>query len=163
MGRPFVVSDAGVTVVGATTLIFINPVAAPNFNLEFLRLEIGQSANATSAQQRMQVVTQVTAFPTLTSATPAKLRRADPNVSIIVGGTAGAAGTCGTNASAEGAGAKTTVWNAAFNVLDGYLWVPTPKDTLVMPAGSASGMGLYLPVAPGTLTNWAFAAVYDEV
>jgi hypothetical protein len=32
---------------GATTLIFVNPKAAPNFNLEFLRYWIGQSANAT--------------------------------------------------------------------------------------------------------------------
>lgn len=163
MARQFVVSDGGVTVAGATTLVFINPAGAPNFNLEFLRMWIGQSANATSAQQRVQIVTQVTAFPTLTSATPAKLKRADPNVSIIVGGTAGAAGTAGTNASAEGAGTKTSVWQDAFNVLDGWLWVPTPRDTLVMPAGSTSGFGLFLPVAPGTLTNWAFGAVYDEV
>mgnify|MGYP001592237867 FL=1 len=162
MAREFVVSGGGITVAGATTLVFINPAAAPNFNLEILRCWIGQSANATSAQQRVQLVTQVTVFPTLTSATPAGLKRADPNVSIIVGGIAGAAGTAGINASAEGAGAKTVIFNDAFNVLNGWLWVPTPNETIVMPAGSASGFGLFLPVAPATLTNWSFGVVYAE-
>lgn len=159
--REFAVSDAGVTVAGATTLVFINPDAAPAMNLEFLRAWVGQTANATSAQQRVELETQVTAFPTLTSATPAALKRADA-VSNIVGGTAGAAGTAGTNASAEGAGAKTSVWEDAFNVLNGWLWVPTPAETIVLPAGSASGIGLFLPVAPATLTNWAFGMVFAE-
>jgi hypothetical protein len=163
MAREFVLSAAGLTLAGATTLAFVNPAAAPNFNLEFLRFWAGQSANATSAQQRVQLVSQVTAFPTLTSATPAKLKRADPNVSIIVGGTAGAAGTAGINASAEGGGTKTVVFEDAFNVLNGWLHVPTPPETIVMPAGSASGLGLFFPVAPATLTNWAFGEVFREV
>lgn len=157
----YAVTDAGVTIAGATTLVFINPIAAPNVNLEFLRAWVGQSANATSAQQRVELETQVTAFPTLTSATPNRLKRASA-ISVIVGGTAGAAGTAGTNASAEGAGAKTSVWEDAFNVLNGWLWVPTPPETIVMPAGSLSGIGLFLPVAPATLTNWAFGMVYGE-
>ena len=160
--REFSISAGGITVAGTTTLIFVNPAAAPSVNIEFLRYWIGQSANATSAQQRVQLVTQVTAFPTLTSATPVKLKPADPNASVIIGGTAGAAGTAGTNASAEGAGTKTVVWEDAFNVLNGWLHVPTPPEARVMPAGSTSGQGLYLPVAPTTLTNWAFGEVYRE-
>lgn len=159
--REFAVSDAGVTVAGATTLVFINPDAAPAMNLEFLRAWVGQTANATSAQQRVELETQVTAFPTLTAATPAALKRADA-VSNIVGGTLGAAGTAGTNASAENAGAKTSVWEDAFNVLNGWLWVPTPAETIVVPAGSLSGIGLFLPVAPATLTNWAFGMIFAE-
>jgi len=163
MAREFVVSAGGITLANqAVTLVFINPAASPNFNIEILRAWIGQSANATSAQQRVQMVTQVTAFPTLTSATPAKLKRADPNVSIIAGGTAGAAGTSGINASAEGAGAKTVIQEDAFNVLNGWLWVPTPAETIVLPAGLASGFGLFLPVAPAALTNWAFGVVFRE-
>lgn len=156
------VGGAGLTVAGATTLAFINPAAAPSVNLEMLRCWIGQSANATSAQQRVQLETQVTAFPTLTSATPAKLKRASA-ASVIVGGAAGAAGTAGINASAEGAGGKTAIFDDAFNVLNGWLWVPTPRETIVMPAGSASGFGLFLPVAPATLNNWTFGVNYGEV
>lgn len=159
--REFAVSDAGVTVAGATTLVFVNPIAAPNVNLEILRAWVSQSANATSAQNRVALVTQVTAFPTLTTATPRALKTHDA-ISVIVGGTAGAAGTAGTNASAEGAGTKTTRIADAFNVLNGWLWVPTPAETMVMPAGGASGLGLFLPIAPTTLTNWAFGIHFAE-
>jgi hypothetical protein len=88
-----------------------------------------QQGSATSAQQRIQVETQVTAFPTLVSATPRSLKHGDATASIIVGGTAGAAGTCGINASAEGAGTKTVKFGDNFNVLNGFLWVATPRET----------------------------------
>jgi len=68
--REFSVSSGGVTVAGATTLVFVNPATAPNPNLEFLRFWVGQSANATSAQQRVQLETQASAFPTLTASMP---------------------------------------------------------------------------------------------
>ena len=77
--REFSVPMVASTLAGATTLIFINPPAAPSVNIEFLRFSCGQFANATSAQQSVQLVTQVTAFPTLTGITPSKLKPADPN------------------------------------------------------------------------------------
>lgn len=162
MAREFTLGGAALTVVAATTVLFINPAAAPNFNLEMLRMWLSQSANATSAQQRIQIETQVTAFPTLVSATPAKLKRADPNVSIITGNTTGAAGTCGINASAEGAGGKTVIFEDNFNVLNGWLYVPTPVETIVMPAGSASGMGMFWAAGPTTLTGWTCGLNFRE-
>ena len=43
MAREFAITQAGATVVNAVgSLIFINPAAAPNFNLEFLRFWISQ-------------------------------------------------------------------------------------------------------------------------
>ena len=161
--REFSVSAGGVTVAGATTLVFVNPPAAPNVNIEFLRFWVSQSANATSAQQRIQLETQASAFPTLTASTPIKKKPADPNASVITGGAAGAAGTSGINASAEGAGVKTPVLDDAFNVLNGWLHIPTPAETHIMPAGFAQGMGMFLPVAPATLTNWAFGTIFREV
>ena len=161
MSREYVVSSAGITLANqAVTLVFINP--GTTASIEILRAWVSQSANATSAQQRVQFNTQVTAFPTLTSATPGKLKLSDP-VSLITGGTAGAAGTCGINASVEGAGAKTVLHQDCFNVLNGWLWVPTPAETLILNAGAASGFGLHLPVAPTTLTNWAFGVVFREI
>lgn len=156
-------ATTGLTVVGATTLNFINPSAAPNMNIQFLRHWVGQAANATSAQQRIQLATQVTAFPTLVSATPRKLKLADPNASVIVGGTTGAAGTCGINASAEGAGAKTLWWDDVFNVLSGFLKVLTPSELEVVSAGSASGVNLWFPTAPTTLTGWSWGQNYAEI
>lgn len=162
MVREFSISAGGITIAGATTLIFVNPSAAPNFNIEFLRFWVGQSANATSAQQRVQLINKASVFPTLTAATPTKLKAADA-VSIITGGTAGAIGTAGTNASAEGAGTVAVRWDDAFNVLNGWLHVATPPETQIYPAGLGNGLGLYFPVAPATLTNWAFGEVFREV
>src|SRR5579864_3077155 len=87
MAREFNVVGTNITVAGATTMIFINPAAAANFNLEFRRWWIGFTGSNTSIQQRVQIVSQVTAFPTLTSATPVSLKLADPNASIITGAT----------------------------------------------------------------------------
>src|SRR5258706_14139261 len=105
MSREYVVSAGGVTLANqAVTLVFINPGTGQS--IEMLRAWASQSANATSAQQRVQTNTQVAAFPTLTSTTPGKLKLSD-QASVIVGATDGSAGKSGTNASAEGAGSKT--------------------------------------------------------
>jgi hypothetical protein len=161
--REFSVGGDGLTLANAAvTLVFVNPAAAPAANLEFLRAWASQQGSATSAQQRIQVTSQVTAFPTLVSATPRPLKHGD-TASIITGGTAGAAGTCGINASAEGAGSKTVKFGDNFNVLNGFLWVATPRETIVMPAGSASGLNLFLPAAAATLSNWAAGFNYGEV
>lgn len=144
----------------AVTLAFINPDV--DCSIEILRAYCSQAANATSAQQRVQLNTQVTAFPTLVSATPSKTSIQD-QASTIAGGTAGAAGTCGVNASAEGAGAKTVVFPDAFNVLNGWLYVPTPAETFTMNASAASGIGVHFPAAAATLTSWNVGIVYREL
>lgn len=161
MSRVYTVSGAGITVANAAvTLAFINPSATQG--IEILRAWASQTGVTTTAQQRIQMNTQVSVFPTLTSATPAKLNLTDPT-SGIAGGTAGAAGTCGINASAEGAGAKTVLWQDTFNILSGWLWVPTPQETIILNAGASSGFGLHLPVAPATLTGWSFGITYREI
>lgn len=144
----------------AVTLAFINP--GVTCSLEFLRAWASQAANATSAQQRVQLSTQVTAFPTLTSQAPVKTSLLD-GASAITGGTAGAAGTSGINASAEGAGTKTVVIADSFNVLNGYLWVPTPAETITLNASAASGLGLHFPAAPASLSTWAGGITFREV
>lgn len=163
MAREFSISAGGLTVAGATTLIFVNPPAAPNFNIEFLRFWVGQSANATSAQQRIELINKASVFPTLTTTTPTKLKPADPNASVIVGGTAGAIGTAGINASAEGAGTKANIVSDTFNNLNGYLWVATPQEVNRYGAGQTSGFGFHLPVAPGSLSNWQCGLNFAEV
>lgn len=161
MSRVYTVGSGGIALANAdVTLVFINP--GTTHSIEILRAWASQSANATSAQQRVQLVTQVTAFPTLTTYTPRKHRLSDP-ASVIVGGTTGAAGTSGINASAEGAGAKSVILEDAFNVLNGWLWVPTENETIILNASAASGFGLYFPVAALTLTNWAFGVTFREL
>jgi hypothetical protein len=163
--REFILAGENITVANQlVTLMEIMPSGAPNMNLEFLRVFCSQRANATSAQQPIEHTTQVAAFPTTAvSATPAKLKRADPNASVIAGATTIVAGTSGVNVGTEGAGAKTSMWQEAFNVLNGYLWVPTPPETLVFPAGSLSAYDVQFPAAPAALTNWNFGMVFREM
>jgi len=155
-------SAGGITLANqAVTLTFVNPTSAPNLDLGFRRFWINQSNNMSSVNLRWQLNTQVTAFPTLTSQTPNKLAIAD-SASIISGGTAGAAGTCGINASAEGAGTKTIIYADSFNTTNGALLVLTPEEIIEMGSGASSGLGMHLPVAPGTLTNWVFGCTWTE-
>lgn len=161
MAREYSVGGGGLTLANqAVTLVFINPGSTVGF--EVLRCWAGQTGTATSAQQRVQTNTQVTAFPTLTSATPSKLKFGDP-ASGITGGTAGAAGTSGINASAEGAGGKSNIIPDTFNNLNGHLWVPTPLEVIAMGAGISSGFGYHLPVAPGSLSNWQCGVNFREL
>jgi hypothetical protein len=163
MAKAYSVGGDNLTLANqALTLVFINPKATVSPNLNILRMWAGQQASSSSVQQRVQAVTQVTAFPTLVSATPRSLKRSDTSASLITGATNGAAGTCGINASAEGAGAKTVMFGDVFSTVNGYLWVPTPDEIIELLTGDASGFGLYLPAAAPSLTAWACGINYRE-
>lgn len=166
MARQYIVPMTNQTVANNSpvTLAFLQvPSTAPIVVCEFIRMFCSQSNSNSGVQQRIQISTQVSAFPTLTSTAPQKLVAGDP-ASAISGGTGGAAGTSGTNASAEGAGTKTVVYGDAFNTLNGWLWVPTPFETILESSQStAHGIGLALTSAPGTLTNWNAGMVFREL
>lgn len=160
MARTYTVAGANLTLANqAVSLVFVN--VGTTTSLEFLRMWASQSSSNNTAQQRVQINTQVSAFPTLTSQTPSKNWLLDP-ASQIVGGSAGAAGTSGVNASAEGAGAKTVLYPDAFSIVNGWLWVPTPPETYTLNASAAAGMGLHFPAAPGSLGNWNAGMVFRE-
>jgi hypothetical protein len=163
----FAISFDALACAGTFTLIFVQPAAAVNPTLEFLRYWVGQSANATSAQQRIQIETQVSSWPTaMSSAVVSKLKPQDPNASIITGASSPALGQAGLVLSAnqiEGAGAKTLVWADAFNVLNGWLHVPTPPETRTLPPNFTSGQGLFFPVTPATTTGWSTGLCFREV
>ena len=163
MARCYSVSAQNVTTTGSTANLafaFVNP--GTTCSLQFQRAWLSQNGSTTSAMNTAAIQTQVTAFPTLTSTTPAKLNFLDP-VSQITGGTAGAAGTAGTNASAAGAGGKSAIYNDNFNVLNGWLWVPTPLEVIVMNAGASSGLGVYSPTAWTSTGGWSGGCTYQEL
>jgi hypothetical protein len=165
MSKEYSVGGDGLTLVNAVvTLASIRPAAAVSPMLNIMRMWASQQGSATSAQQRIQAVTQLISggAPTLVSATPQHLKRSDTVASVITGGTAAAAGTSGINASAEGAGAKTAMFGDNFNVLNGYLWVATPREVIELAAGDASSFALYLPAAAASLTNWACGINFGE-
>lgn len=162
MPRCYSVTAQNVTATNSASLaqVFVNP--GTTCSLQFQRGWASQNGSTTSAMETIALGTQVSAFPTLTSTTPSKLNLLDP-VSQITGATNGAAGTSGTNASVAGAGAKTYIYNDNFNVLNGYLWVPTPLEVVVMNAGASSGLGLYFPTAAVSLSGWSYGLTFQEL
>lgn len=152
-----------VTTGGTLALVFVNPAASPSADLSFLRGWMGQSGTSTSQQLNVKLMSKVTAFPTLTSTTPSKFSNITGVASVIVGGAAGAAGTAGTNATVVGAGAETLLVGDAFNNLNGYLWVATPKELIRANAGAASGIGISLLTTPSSLASWNAGLIYEEL
>lgn len=162
MSREYTVEGSAITVANqAVSLVAIMPPAGSS--IEIIRCWVNQAANATSAQQRISIGTKATAYQTVVSATPKSLKAGDP-VSQIVG-VAGsiAAGKCGINASAEGAGTYTEVIGDAFNVLNGYLWIPTPRETFIITGTSAVAFTLQFPAAPVALSGWNFGVTFSEL
>lgn len=161
MSREYI-TGAGVTTVANTqvALVFLNPGVSQS--IEILRGWCSQSANATSAQQPVKFATQAGAgFPVVVGVTPRKLKLSDP-VSVLTSGT-GTAGSSGVNSSAIGTGAQSTILDDAFNVLNGYLWVPTPPETHIVNASATQGYGIFFPTAPTSLGSWSFGLVFREL
>src|SRR6266705_2248209 len=163
--REFTVGGANLTVANNSpvSLIMIMPVAAPGLNITIIRAWTGQSANATSAQQRIEHTTQVAAFPTTAvSATPVALNRSDA-VSGIAGAATIAAGKCGVNVGTEGAGTKTTMWTDAFNVLIGYFLSPAAAFYRWPPAiGAAQAPAVTASHSESTVSRAANTARMDN-
>ena len=160
MTRTYSIVADNVTVAGATTLVALRPSTTQP--VEIIEVRVGFSANATSAQQRVQLTTQAVGAVALTSATPAAYDKGSTATCSIAGGTAGAAGTCGVNASTEG-GARTVLVADTFNVLNGWLWVPGPDGKIILPAAYSNLFTVWLPTAPATLTNWHATVVFHEI
>jgi len=160
--REYTVGGANITVANqAVTLVAIMPVAGTA--IEILRAWVSQHANATSAQQRILLGTKGTAYQTVVTATPRLTKTGDPASGIVGVGGSIAAGKCGINASAEGAGTLTDIINDAFNVLNGWLWIPTPRETIIITGASALAFTMQFPAAPTTLTGWNFGVTYAEL
>jgi len=163
MAREYALQLDNATVVAAPQLAFLNPPAGgvAGAGAEVIRAWVSQRANVTSAQQGVRLGTKVTVFPTMVSNTPSPLKVTDP-ASKFVGGT-GAAGTAGTNSSANGAGAEVGMYPDNFNVLNGWLWVATPTETIVVMPGGTSGIFLQFTNTPGTLTGWSWGVIFREL
>jgi hypothetical protein len=151
------------TIVADGTLVIIHTdstLATGGSNIEILRAWVGQQATEVSDQLGVMIALKASAFGTYTSTTP-QGHFIGGRASGIVGGTAGAEGTSGTDASAEGAGAVTPIIYVGFNNLTGWLWVPTPEERIRVPADTA--IILKIVGTPATLTNWSAGISFHEL
>jgi hypothetical protein len=159
--KEYSVTATGITVANHAPLSLVALMPPAGGMIEILRMWISQNANANSAQQGVQWAMVSTPFQTVTSATPQKTKSGDA-ASAIVGATTIAAGKCGINASNENANVIAQVWYDNFNVLNGWLWVPTPREIIELSGQSSYAFALQFSIAPVTLSNWSFGVTYGE-
>lgn len=160
--REFSIIGNNVTLANqAVSLVAVMPPAGGA--IEILRAWISQHSSTTSAQQRVNLCFKASAFQTVVTATPQKLKTGDP--ASLIEGVEGsiAAGKCGINASAENAGTLTPFFSDAFNVLNGFLWIPTPRETIIITGASSLAFCVHFPAAPSSLTGWNFGVAFAEL
>ena len=159
----YTVAMANQTIVADATLVIIHTestVGARGSIIEILRAYVSQIGTEVSDQLGIILAQKATAFGTYTATTPAPLTFGG-GASGITGGTAGAESTAGTDASAEGAGTVTAYVTEGFNNLNGWLYVPTPEERIVVPADTA--IILKIVGTPSTLTGWCAGITYREL
>ena len=157
----YTVGMNNVTIVADATLVIIHTQSTLGAGSEITltRAWVSQLSAETSQQLGVILGQKASAFGTYTSTTPAP-HRIGGVASGIAGGTAGAEGTAGTDASAEGAGTVTTTIEDGFNNLNGWLWVPTPEERITVPTDIA--VILKIVGTPTTLDNWCAGITYIE-
>ena len=164
MGFLYTMNAANITVANAAVTLLNIHTAATGRGSEVIihRMWVSQQANVTSAMVRINWGWKVTAFPTLVALSTAVVQGSKSNApaAILVGATDGSTGKLGMNASAEGAGALSVIGSDAFNALNGWLWIPTPDERIVI--GPDISFSLQFPAAPGTLTGWNAGITFEE-
>lgn len=163
MASVYTVTMENQTIVANATLIIVRAATAWSSRaslLEIERVTVTQDGTSTSQQLGILLAQKASAFGTYTSTTPTPQNPGGP-ASGIAGGTAGAAATSGTDASAEGAGAVTTIISEGFNNLNGYLWVPTPEERILV--GPDIAFIVKLRGTPTTLTGWNATLTFREL
>lgn len=130
--------------------------------IKILRCEASQSGTNTAAQVRLALRTRDTAGTlTVTSATPNPLFIGGV-ASGITGGTSPlTAAKSGVASSADSGGTYATQWPINPNNINGWLWLPTPDEQLIVPP--ATVLVAQFLTAPGTLTGWTVSLVYEEM
>jgi hypothetical protein len=151
------------TIIASSDMVNIHTdstLATGGSNIRILRAWCSQSTTEASEQLGIQLCLQASAFGTFSSATP-RPHFVGGRASGIVGGTAGAEGTAGTDASSNAAGTKTEVIADSFNNLLGWLWIPTEREQIIVPADTSITLAM---IGTATvLNNWFAGITYEEL
>jgi hypothetical protein len=150
--RVYKVALVNVSVSTGITLVQIK--AGATVPLQILRSTVSQSSSTTSAALRVQI-NRKSAAATVTSATPVLLGPVTDPAASAVGGTS----ATGFTATAEGTDSALLIEDG-FNVLNGWVFLPTPKEYLFVDA--ASIIGLKFPVGPSATTFEAMM-IFEEL
>jgi len=165
MGRIYNIVAANATMVTAVNvLVGIYPVATPpaaGSVLAINRVEITQGANATSAMVRASLAARTGGNLTVATVTPSAAMYG--GAASAIAGVAGtlAAGKCGITGSADATPGYVSLVEAAFNALNGWLWIPTPAERIFL-TGAVAFVVRFL-ADPGTLTGWNCTVNFEEI
>jgi hypothetical protein len=163
MGAVYSVTMQNQTIIASSDMVIIRTASALSTrasNIRILRAWCSQNETETSQQLGILLGLQASAFGTYTSTAPT------PHVingaaSGIAGGTTAAAATSGTDASANAVGTKTPLIYDGFNNLNGWLWVPTPEERILVPVDTAIVLAM---VGTATvLTGWNAGITFEEL
>jgi tripartite-type tricarboxylate transporter receptor subunit TctC len=163
MDQVYKVTMASQTIIADSEMITIRAATAYSSRaskLAILRMSCGQTSTTTSAQLSVRWGLKASAFGTFTSTTPAPIAIGTV-ASAIAGSTSNAASSAGTDCSAIGAGTLTVVGQEAFNNLNGWLWVPTPEERIIV--GPDLTFVLQLQGTPSVLTGWSADLTFMEL
>lgn len=139
--KTYKVSNGGVAISTAITLIQLKAGSANPF--ELLRATVTQGLSVISSPVEVQILRTSTAG-TVTSSTPILF---DPRAEAS--GASGGTSATGITATAEGTAGDILV-EAGFNVLNGWVWLPTPEERIFVEAGGY--LALKFPTAPDSHT-----------
>lgn len=151
------------TIVADATLVIVRAAAALTTRASFLevyRIWVNQIGTEASDELGVIVGQKASAFGTYTATTPVP-KFLGGTASGITGSTSGAAAGAGTDASAEGAGTVTEVIEEGFNNLNGYLWIPTPEERILIPNDIA--LIVKIVGTPAVLTGWNAGVIFTEI
>lgn len=163
MDTPYNIIMANQTIIADSELVIMRSATAyasrASMNM-IVRMSVSQSGTATSQQLAVRWGLKASAFGTMTASTPAPVRIGTV-ASAITGSTSNAASSAGTDSSANGAGTLTVLGQEGFNNLNGWLWVPTPEERIIV--GPDLSFCLQLQGTPTTLTNWNAVVTFIEM
>ena len=165
MGKVYQVGGENQTMSTGNAMIGLRTAASASAAcvIQILRLEITQNATATGAMCRGEIATRDTAGTfTMTSATPNNMVLGGP-AGGLTGNTApaGGDGRIGITSSADSGGTYTQRRPFNFHNLNGYLYVTTPQDRIIVPPSTV--LVVRFAAAPGTTTGWTFSMEYEEL
>lgn len=167
MGKMYSVIGDNVTITTVTRgLVGISTSAtelAAGGKIRIKRVEVCQAANATSVMLRLAFSKrdQAATLTHATAKTPAPLDVGGV-ASAILGNTTGNAVLCsGVGSTVDTGGAYVDLWYAAFNALNGYLWIPTPETEIII--HNTSVFCVRFLADPATLTGWSIATIFEEL
>lgn len=137
--------NAGTTVASAITVIQLKP--GTNGPVEILRASMSQSGNTTSAQVAVALQRKSAAATVTIAVAGTNLNKMNP-ISPTADASLGTSAT-GFTASAEGTPTDYSI-KRGFNVLNGFEWLPTPEERVMVPQSGFLGL-TFITAPPSTV------------